>query len=107
MLRFCLGAYGRPNHAWMPSLGAGLIRLSQGAAAGRGSSRGGARRGAGVGRGGAQRDAGSGRGDLDREIERSFREQDRLQWRQSALLWDRELEQQRSCVHLMPRNPCE
>ena len=29
MLRFCLGAYGRPNHAWMPSLGAGLIRLSQ------------------------------------------------------------------------------
>ena len=32
MLRCCLGAYGRPNHAWMPSLGAGLIRLSQGAA---------------------------------------------------------------------------
>ena len=29
MLRCCLGAYGRPNHAWMPSLGAGLIRLSQ------------------------------------------------------------------------------
>ena len=29
MLRFCLGAYGRPNHAWMPSLGAGLIRSSQ------------------------------------------------------------------------------
>ena len=33
MLRFCLGAYGRPNHAWMPSLGAGLIRLSQAALA--------------------------------------------------------------------------
>ena len=66
-----------------------------GAAAGRGSSRGGARRGAVVGRGGAQRDTGAGRGDLDREIERSFREQDRLQWRQSALLWDRELERQR------------
>ena len=30
MLRCCLGAYGRPNHAWMPSLGAGLMRLSQG-----------------------------------------------------------------------------
>ena len=30
MLRCCLGAYGCPNHAWMPSLGAGLIRLSQG-----------------------------------------------------------------------------
>ena len=29
MLRCCLGAYGCPNHAWMPSLGAGLIRLSQ------------------------------------------------------------------------------
>ena len=29
MLRCCLGAYGRPNRAWMPSLGAGLIRLSQ------------------------------------------------------------------------------
>ena len=29
MLRFCLGAHGRPNHGWMPSLGAGLIRLSQ------------------------------------------------------------------------------
>ena len=29
MLRCCLGAYGRPNHAWMPSLGAGLMRLSQ------------------------------------------------------------------------------
>ena len=24
-----MGAKGRPNHAWMPSLGAGLIRLSQ------------------------------------------------------------------------------
>ena len=29
MLRCCLGAYGCPNHAWMPSLGAGLVRLSQ------------------------------------------------------------------------------
>ena len=29
MLRCCLGAYGCPNHAWMPSLGASLIRLSQ------------------------------------------------------------------------------
>ena len=29
MLRCCLGAYGCPNHAWMPSLGAGLMRLSQ------------------------------------------------------------------------------
>eukprot|EP01046_Picozoa_sp_COSAG06_P009433 COSAG06_NODE_493_length_15060_cov_50.594546_16_plen_46_part_00 len=29
MLRCCLGAYGCPNHAWMPSLGARLIRLSQ------------------------------------------------------------------------------
>ena len=29
MLRCCLGAYGCPNRAWMPSLGAGLIRLSQ------------------------------------------------------------------------------
>ena len=29
MLRCCLGAYGCPDHAWMPCLGAGLIRLSQ------------------------------------------------------------------------------
>ena len=28
MLRCCLGAYGCPNHAWMPSLGAGLIQGS-------------------------------------------------------------------------------
>ena len=34
MLRFSSGAYGRPNHAWMPSLGAGLIRLSQAATCG-------------------------------------------------------------------------
>ena len=34
MLRCCLGAYGCPNHAWMPSLGAGLIRLSQEVATG-------------------------------------------------------------------------
>jgi hypothetical protein len=32
MLRCCLGAHGCPDHAWMPSLGAGLIRLSQVAA---------------------------------------------------------------------------
>ena len=29
MLRCCLGAYGCPDHAWMPSLGARLMRLPQ------------------------------------------------------------------------------
>jgi len=86
------GGQGRPASAL--SRGGDVAR--------RGSSRGGAQRGDVAGRG-ARRGRGRGGGrparprDLDRAIDRTFREQDRLQFRQSALMWQQELERQRRC----------